>query len=191
MRFGAGQRGFCPRAVRTEPAAAPGRNSCSTCTISTEITTTRSPTKSSRSVWKNSIPEGQLGGNRLFYLATPPEVYEHVIEQLGTRGLAKSKNGESWTRVIIEKPFGHDGGSARELNAKFSKYSTNIRSIALTIISARRPCRTCWSFASAIGIFEPLWNRNFIGPCADHGGRIARRRAPRRRFTNRRAPCAT
>ena len=64
--------------------------------------------------------EGQLGGNRLFYLATPPDVYTHVIEQLGRAGLAKPKGNGSWTRIIIEKPFGHDGASARELERKSS-----------------------------------------------------------------------
>src|ERR1700740_2261493 len=52
--------------------------------------------------------EGQLGGNRLFYLATPPSVYVRIIEQLGKTGLANPKNEKSWTRVIIEKPFGDD-----------------------------------------------------------------------------------
>ncbi len=60
--------------------------------------------------------EGQLEGNRLFYLATPPEVYLHVIEQLKKAGLNKPKNEKSWTRIIIEKPFGRDLASARELN---------------------------------------------------------------------------
>ena len=60
--------------------------------------------------------EGQLGGNRLFYLATPPEVYLHVIEQLKKAGLNKPKSEKSWTRIIIEKPFGHDLASAKELN---------------------------------------------------------------------------
>lgn len=50
--------------------------------------------------------EGQLGGNRLFYLATPPEIYLEIIEQLGKAGLNRPKSGQSWTRVIIEKPFG-------------------------------------------------------------------------------------
>src|ERR1700677_2344991 len=52
--------------------------------------------------------EGGLGGNRLFYLATPPEVYTHVIQQLKQANLTKSKGDKSWTRIIIEKPFGRD-----------------------------------------------------------------------------------
>jgi len=53
-------------------------------------------------------------GNRLFYLATPPESYEDIIRQLGAAGLAQS--GQSgWTRIIVEKPFGHDLESALQL----------------------------------------------------------------------------
>jgi len=60
--------------------------------------------------------EKKLGGNRLFYLSTPPEVYPDIVEQLGRAGLAKPSNPNSWVRIIIEKPFGRDLASARELN---------------------------------------------------------------------------
>ena len=58
----------------------------------------------------------KLNGNRLFYLATPPDVYPGIIEQLDKAGLAKNPNGKSWTRIIIEKPYGRDLASARKLN---------------------------------------------------------------------------
>src|ERR1700722_5463436 len=58
----------------------------------------------------------KLNGNRLFYLATPPEIYPTIIEQLDRAGLARNPNGKSWTRVIIEKPYGRDLASARKLN---------------------------------------------------------------------------
>src|SRR5205823_4406011 len=57
------------------------------------------------------------GGNRLFYLATPPESYPVIIRSLGAAGLAQSPEG-GWTRIIIEKPFGRDLTSARALNAE-------------------------------------------------------------------------
>src|SRR5258705_2757694 len=57
-----------------------------------------------------------LGGNRLFYLSTPPEVYPDIVEQLGRAGLARPASPDSWVRIIIEKPFGRDLASARELN---------------------------------------------------------------------------
>src|SRR5271166_6615098 len=58
----------------------------------------------------------KLGGNRLFYLSTPPEVYPSIVEQLGRAGLARPGNPGSWVRIIIEKPFGRDLATARELN---------------------------------------------------------------------------
>jgi len=57
-----------------------------------------------------------LGGNRLFYLSTPPEVYPDIVEQLGRAGLARPASPDSGVRIIIEKPFGRDLASARELN---------------------------------------------------------------------------
>ena len=60
--------------------------------------------------------ERKLRGNRLFYLSTPPEVYPHIVEQLGRAGLAKPTSPDSWIRIIIEKPFGRDLASAKELN---------------------------------------------------------------------------
>jgi len=49
-----------------------------------------------------------IGGNRLFYLSTPPEVYPDIVEQLGRAGLARPSSPNSWVRIIIEKPFGRD-----------------------------------------------------------------------------------
>src|SRR5260221_6110414 len=60
--------------------------------------------------------EKKLGANRLFYLSTPPEVYPHVVEQLGRAGLAKPSSPDAWVRIIIEKPFGRDLTSAKKLN---------------------------------------------------------------------------
>ena len=57
-----------------------------------------------------------LGGNRLFYLSTPPEVYPAIVEQLGRAGLAHPPSPHSWVRIIIEKPFGRDLASAKALN---------------------------------------------------------------------------
>jgi glucose-6-phosphate 1-dehydrogenase len=106
--------------------------------------------------------EGQLGGNRLFYLATPPEVYEHVIEQLGRAGLAKSKNGEAWTRIIIEKPFGRDGASARDLNAKVLRVFEEQQVYRIDHYLGKETVQNLLVLRFGNGIFEPLWNRNFI-----------------------------
>lgn len=106
--------------------------------------------------------QDQLAGNRLFYLATPPDVYPHVIEQLGRAGLAKPKNGESWTRVIIEKPFGHDGASARDLNAKVLKVFDESQVYRIDHYLGKETVQNMLVFRFGNGIFEPLWNRNYI-----------------------------
>ncbi|MBZ5694614.1 MAG: glucose-6-phosphate dehydrogenase [Acidobacteriia bacterium] len=106
--------------------------------------------------------ENQLGGNRLYYLATPPDVYPHVIEQLGRANLAGPKNGSSWTRVIIEKPFGHDGASARELNAKVLRVFDESQVYRIDHYLGKETVQNLLVFRFGNGIFEPLWNRNYI-----------------------------
>ena len=63
--------------------------------------------------------ERGTSGNRIFYLSTPPSQYPEIIQRLGAAGLNKSRKG--WTRIIIEKPFGHDLASARELNRQVGR----------------------------------------------------------------------
>src|SRR5262249_22539106 len=60
------------------------------------------------------------GGNKFFYLAVAPRFFAPIVDQLGSVGLTKELDGH-WTRVIIEKPFGHDLDSARKLNADLKK----------------------------------------------------------------------
>jgi glucose-6-phosphate 1-dehydrogenase len=106
--------------------------------------------------------EGRLSGNRLFYLATPPEVYPHIVEQLGTAGLAKPVRDGSWTRVIIEKPFGRDGASARALNAKVLSVFDESQVYRIDHYLGKETVQNLLVFRFGNGIFEPLWNRNYI-----------------------------
>ncbi|HXX17789.1 MAG TPA: glucose-6-phosphate dehydrogenase [Candidatus Acidoferrum sp.] len=106
--------------------------------------------------------EGQLGGNRLFYLATPPEVYPDVVDQLGRAGLAKPKGNGSWTRMIIEKPFGRDGASARELNARVLRVFDESQVYRIDHYLGKETVQNLLVFRFGNGIFEPLWNRNYI-----------------------------
>jgi glucose-6-phosphate 1-dehydrogenase len=106
--------------------------------------------------------EGQLGGNRLFYLATPPEVYPHVIEQLKNAALTKPKAEKSWTRIIIEKPFGRDQGSARELNSKVLAAFDESQVYRIDHYLGKETVQNMLVFRFGNGIFEPLWNRNYV-----------------------------
>ena len=60
-----------------------------------------------------------LGGNRVYYLAVPPAAFVTIVEALGER-----RDAKGWTRLIVEKPFGHDLQSARELNSLLARYFT-------------------------------------------------------------------
>jgi glucose-6-phosphate 1-dehydrogenase len=106
--------------------------------------------------------EDQLGGNRLFYLATPPDIYPRVIEQLGRAGLARPTTGKSWTRVIIEKPFGHDQASARALNEKVLSVFDESQVYRIDHYLGKETVQNLLVFRFGNGIFEPLWNRNYI-----------------------------
>ena len=86
--------------------------------------------------------ERGTGGNRLYYLATPPSSFPIIIGHLGSVGLAAPEDaGKSWTRVVIEKPFGHDLESAREsgLLQGLRSYARNtiIRSGKTPLVSRR------------------------------------------------------
>lgn len=106
--------------------------------------------------------EGDLRGNRLFYLAVPPEVYLKIIDQLGRTGLNKPKTDKSWTRVIIEKPFGRDRASAIELNRRVLQVFDESQVYRIDHYLGKETVQNLLVFRFGNGIFEPLWNRNFI-----------------------------
>ena len=106
--------------------------------------------------------EGQLGGNRLFYLSVPPEIYAPVIEQLGKANLAKPRDEKSWTRIIIEKPFGRDAKSARELNQRVRNVFEESQIYRIDHYLGKETVQNVLAFRFSNGIFEPIWNRNYV-----------------------------
>src|ERR1700739_1065284 len=106
--------------------------------------------------------EHNLNGNRLFYLATPPEVYPVVIEQLHRAGLAKNPNGKSWTRIIIEKPYGRDLASARKLNQTVVSAFDESQVYRIDHYLGKDTVQNLMVLRFGNGIFEPLWNRNYV-----------------------------
>ncbi len=101
----------------------------------------------------------QTAGNVLFYLSTQPSQYGEIAEGLGAAGLAK---GEGWRRIIIEKPFGHDLPSARDLNARIQKHFEEDQIYRIDHYLGKETVQNIMAFRFGNGIFEPLWNRRYI-----------------------------
>jgi len=110
---------------------------------------------------KRGIP-----GNRLFYMATPPSEYAALLANIGTAGLARraSRSGASapWSRVIIEKPFGHDLKSARALNALVHSVFHESQVYRIDHYLGKETVQNILVFRLSNGIFEPLWNNRYV-----------------------------
>jgi glucose-6-phosphate 1-dehydrogenase len=105
--------------------------------------------------------EFQTQGNRLLYLATAPEFFGVIAEQLGAAKLARPRKG-SWTRIIVEKPFGHDLKSARALNNKLAAVFDEKQVYRIDHYLGKETVQNLLAFRFANSIFEPLWNRQYI-----------------------------
>lgn len=99
-------------------------------------------------------------GNRLFYLAVPPALYPVVIRRLGEAGLNRHPGG--WTRVIIEKPFGHDYASARALNGLLHEAFDESQVFRIDHYLGKETVQNILTLRFANAIFEPLWSRNYV-----------------------------
>jgi glucose-6-phosphate 1-dehydrogenase len=96
-------------------------------------------------------------GNRLYYLAIPPSVFPTVVDALGRRRSAKG-----WTRLIVEKPFGHDLESARELSRLIQEHFSEDEVFRIDHYLGKETVQNMLALRFANGIFEPIWNRQFI-----------------------------
>ena len=101
------------------------------------------------------------GGNRLYYLATSPELFPLVVGRLGAAGLASDEGG-GWRRVIIEKPFGRDLETARALNAELRKVFSESQIYRIDHYLGKETVQNILAFRFANGIFEPIWNRRYV-----------------------------
>jgi glucose-6-phosphate 1-dehydrogenase len=104
--------------------------------------------------------EKNIGGKRLFYLATAPEFFAGIIENLGSHGMAQPDNGTA--TIVIEKPFGHDLDSARDLNHKVNAVFEESQVFRIDHYLGKETVQNLLVFRFANGIFEPIWNRNYI-----------------------------
>jgi glucose-6-phosphate 1-dehydrogenase len=97
----------------------------------------------------------------LFYLAIPPSVYAAVLEQLGAAKLS-TPCGSGWRRVIIEKPFGTDLQSARDLNQIAHRHFAEDQVFRIDHYLGKETVQNLMVFRFANGMFEPVWNRRYI-----------------------------
>jgi glucose-6-phosphate 1-dehydrogenase len=104
--------------------------------------------------------EKGIGGNRLFYLATAPEFFAGIVENLGLQGMAQPEQGK--VGVVIEKPFGHDLESAKELNKQVNAVFHEYQVFRIDHYLGKETVQNILVFRFANGIFEPVWNRNYI-----------------------------
>ena len=113
----------------------------------------------------------RTGGNRIFYLATPPSLFPVIIARLGAAGLQRGgvvgtpdEHGENrgWVRVVIEKPFGSDLDSARALNAVVRSAFDERQVYRIDHYLGKETVQNILVFRFANGIFEPIWNRRYI-----------------------------
>lgn len=100
-------------------------------------------------------------GNYLYYLATAPDLFSQIIQQIGEAGLAREENG-CWRRVIIEKPFGRDIESARALNHEIRKVLSESQIYRIDHYLGKETVQNIMVFRFANGIFEPIWNHRYI-----------------------------
>jgi glucose-6-phosphate 1-dehydrogenase len=101
--------------------------------------------------------EKELGGNRVYYLAVPPVAFPTIVEAIGKR-----RTAQGWTRLIVEKPFGYDLKSARELNGLLREHFDESEIFRIDHYLGKETVQNMLALRFANGIFEPIWNRQFI-----------------------------
>lgn len=98
--------------------------------------------------------------NYIFYLSTPPSLYEAIAKNLCDKGLTAEDDG--WKRIVVEKPFGYSLASAKELNTGLHKYFQENQIYRIDHYLGKETVQNLLVTRFANSIFEPLWNRNYI-----------------------------
>ncbi len=103
-------------------------------------------------------------GNVLFYLSTQPSYYASTVAQIGAAGLQHGPEAhpKAWRRLVVEKPFGHDLGSAAELNEAIHKVFEEKEVYRIDHYLGKETVQNILAFRFGNGIFEPLWNRRYV-----------------------------
>ncbi len=102
----------------------------------------------------------QTCGNTLYYLSTPPSLYGVIPECLASQGLTTEEYG--WKRIIVEKPFGYDVKTARALDVQIHRFFEEHQIYRIDHYLGKETVQNLLVLRFSNGLFEPLWNRNFI-----------------------------
>jgi glucose-6-phosphate 1-dehydrogenase len=102
----------------------------------------------------------KTNGNCLFYLATPPDLYEVIARNLSLQGL--NRHESSWRRIIVEKPFGNNLASAKKLNVQLMNCFSEEQVYRIDHYLGKETVQNVMVTRFSNGIFEPLWNRNYV-----------------------------
>jgi len=104
-----------------------------------------------------------IGGNYIYYLSTSPSLYTSIAKNLGRKGLAKEgKRDSAWKRIVVEKPFGRDLESAKMLNSDLQSIFNEDQIYRIDHYLGKETVQDIFALRFSNGIFEPLWNRNYI-----------------------------
>ncbi len=101
-------------------------------------------------------------GNRLFYLATPPDSYGIIAQRLGEAGLVRGGRSGGWARLVVEKPYGRDLTSARELDQTIGLVFRERQIFRIDHYLGKETVQNILVFRFGNGIFEPIWNRRYV-----------------------------
>ena len=107
--------------------------------------------------------DGEKGteGNRLFYLAASPALFPAIVEGLGEARMNEGEDG-GWSRLVVEKPFGRDLESARELNVRIRRYFSERQIYRIDHYLGKETVQNVLALRFANGIFEPVWNQHYV-----------------------------
>jgi glucose-6-phosphate 1-dehydrogenase len=111
---------------------------------------------------KNLDQEYGTGWHRIFYLAVPPSLLPQITKMIGRAQLAAEQEEKAWSRIVVEKPFGRDLGSALELDRILHQSFAEHQIFRIDHYLAKEPVQNILMFRFANTIFEPVWNRSHI-----------------------------